>query len=54
MSAKEIHESIQTAERKMENVLRTQNRFSNEYMRAVRDYQKLLHLMDSTEHKNEE
>jgi len=40
---------LKDALRKMESILRTKNRSSNEYTKAVRSYQRLLHLVDSNQ-----
>jgi hypothetical protein len=40
---------IRTAIERMEQILRRESKSSNKYLRAVRDYQRLLHLLDSTE-----
>jgi hypothetical protein len=42
-----LSEQLRDAMRRMDSILRTKNRSSKEYMLAVRDYQKLLHLADS-------
>jgi hypothetical protein len=44
-----LSEEIRNAVQRMEQILRTESKSSNRYLRAVRDYQRLLHLLDSTE-----
>lgn len=47
MTIQTLNEELHKAELQMEKILRTQTRSSKEYMRAVREYQKIVHQIDS-------
>ena len=44
-----LSESLQKATERMEKILRSQTRSSKDYMNAVREYQHVLHLIDSAQ-----